>query len=672
MKKWVTAPLRMNRKAAVVLVILLAIFAGALVVRLSVTLGNWLPLGRDGPYHLFHTDYLLDHYPSDPYLSGTPPVFFHFAAWNSAIFSAFGASRITAFDIATALGSGLVALTTFLMVRRLTKNRVTALAAAFFSAFVPASFRMMGELQKNALGVSLAPLAVLFLWRGFDGNKKLDLILAGVLLGVVGLTHELVFGTLVIAYISYLAFLLAHRRRIPWRELKAMVIVAVVAALLCGWFYYPRLSGISGMTAGQQGTSFMAQGGYQPPSQPQESMYRFYDEYVGRPLLALAVLGGGVAVYRRRAQDFFLLAWGLSALIMAQPWVVQDYQWRFALMLATPVVPLAAVGLVEGVGAILWKAGDGLRGMHGKTRSKAGNKTITWLGRGALLCLVLILVANQALVSNSYAWTGQMLQPTISMDEYNALEDFRGQFGEAYVFSGGEGFTYWLDAVGLKGTIQGGENVSRLANMLTGGSETQNKAQILAAEWYSAQQQVKENIYALVSVGGQENQIFENRQMFKLVFNNPSIQGYVLNENFVPSESYQPSGPPGPQTFSFATEFQTPQPPQQPPDNHPPQNQPPQQQSQPSSGESLALKVLLAPVYVLPGGARFVVGVPLTVLLWVFLPCLVWEGLRRVVSEKGLEKLRDVILILGIILLVLVVALFVGGYVPPAPQAPTP
>jgi len=240
----------MNRKAAIVLVVLLAIFAGGLVVRLSVTLGYWLPTGRDGPYQLFHTNYLLDHYPSDPYLSGTPPIFFHFAAWDSAILSAFGASRITAFDITTALVSGLVALATFLMVRRLTKNRVTALAAAFFSAFVPASFRMMGELQKNALAVSLAPLAVLFLWRGLDGNKKLDLILAGATLGVVGLTHEIVFGTLVIAYISYLALLLAQRRRIPWRELKAMIIVAIAAAVLCGWFYYPKLGGVSGLTAG--------------------------------------------------------------------------------------------------------------------------------------------------------------------------------------------------------------------------------------------------------------------------------------------------------------------------------------------------------------------------------------------------------------------------------------
>jgi len=369
-----------------------------------------------------------------------------------------------------------------------------------------------------------------------------------------------------------------------------------------------------------------------------------------------------VAVYRRRKQDFFLLAWGLSSLIMAQPWVVQDYQWRFTLMLATPIVPLAAVGLVEGVGAVLWKAGDGLRGLHGKTRSKAGNKNITWVGRGALICLVIIVAANQALVSNRYAWTNQQIQPQISMGEYNAMENFRNKFGEVSAFGGDMNFLYWIDAVGLKGTIQVGEVTKSLSQTLMESSR-QGSALTLAVEWYDAQQQAGENIYALASTGSSEIQPLENGQLFKLVFSHPSMRGYALNENFVPPENYSPSGPTGPQTFSFAAEFQPPQPPQpHPPDNHPQQpsqNQPPQQQPQQSSNESLALKVLLAPVYVLPSGARFVVGVPLTVLLWVFLPCLVWAGLKRMVSGKGLETLGLAIVIAGIILLVLVVAVFV-------------
>jgi len=663
----------MNRKTAIVLVVLLAIFAGGLFVRLSVTLGKWLPMGRDGPYQLFHTSYLIEHYPSDPYLSSTPPLFFHFAAWTNAVLSAFGSSVIASFDVASALASALVALTTFLMVRRMTKNRVTPLVAAFLSAFVPASFRMMGELQKNTLAASIAPLSVLFFWRGVDGNKKLDFVLSGIILGVVGLTHELVFGTLVIAYVSYLAILLGQRRRIPWRELKALVIVAIATAVLCGWFYYPRLSSLGGMTSAATTSSFMAQGaGYQPPLQQGESMYRYYAEYIGPSILALAVIGGGVAVFRRRPQDLFFLALGLSAFVMAQPWVVQDYQWRFTLMLATSVVPLAAVGLIEGIGAVLWKAGSGLRELRGRSRAKGDKGSATWIKRGAFLCLVLIFTASQVAASNYYAWTCDQLQPQITMDEYNTLENFRSQFGAVSVFGGDADTLYWLDAAGLKGSIQSGEEIKTLSEDLMKSSGPSG-ATTLAAEWYNAQQDAEENIYAL-SFDSQGSQIFENGQIFKLVFSSSSLRAYMLNENFVPPEnSRSPSSPET--TFSFA-EFQ-PQPPQQPqpPDNHPHDNHPSQQQpSQPgtqqqSGGRSIALEILMAPVYLLPSWASFVIGVPLTILLWVFLPCLAWEGLRRVVSKDGLEKLRKIVLILGIIMLVILVVFFIGGH--GAPQPPT-
>ncbi len=235
-KQWFTAPLRMNRRQALIIGVFLAIFAGALAIRLHATFTQGIPLGRDGPYNMYNTVYLLEHWPSMKVTD--PPLFFHFGALTHVTLSPFGSSQMSSFHVATSLASGLVALTTFLMMRRLTKNSMTALAAAFFAAFIPASFRMYGELHKNAFGVTLAPLFVWFLWRGLDGGRKLDLILAGVTLGAVGLTHELVFGTMVIAYISYLGFLLAYRRRIPWREIKFTLIIAVVAGLICGVYYY--------------------------------------------------------------------------------------------------------------------------------------------------------------------------------------------------------------------------------------------------------------------------------------------------------------------------------------------------------------------------------------------------------------------------------------------------
>lgn len=322
LKRLVTAPTRLSRRQALVLLILLVIFGSALYMRLSLTLGQGLPLGRDGPYYLFHLRYLAGHYPSNPFLSA-PPITFHSTVGLHALLSMFGSSLLTSSTVAPALFSALIVPTTFLMMKRLTKNNVTSLTAAFLAAFIPANFRMMGELIKNSFAVSLAPLSVFFLWRGLQNGKKLDLILSGIMLGIVGLTHQLVFGTLVIAYISYLALLLAYRKRIPWRELKVMIIVAITTALICGYYYIGEVSSITSMGGGGKASAAMIQG----EAAQGGAMMGYYNDFIGQLLLILAVIGAGVAAYRRKPTDLFLLAWGMSFLIMAQPWTDAGYHW---------------------------------------------------------------------------------------------------------------------------------------------------------------------------------------------------------------------------------------------------------------------------------------------------------------------------------------------------------
>ena len=660
LKRLITVPLRMNRRQALTLIVLLAIFAGALYLRLSVTLGYELPLGRDGPYHFFHVEYLLEHWPvlhAD--VGATHQLFFHFAVAVHVILSPFGTSLTNSFNIVTALGSGLVVLTTFLMMRRLTKNIATALAASFFAAFIPASFRMMGELQKNAFGVTLAPLFVFFLWRGLESGKKLNLLVAGIALGVVGLTHELVFGTLVITYICYLAFLLAYRRRIPWCEIKAAVIIAVPVALICGAFYVGMLNTVGGMAGWGKAAVLMAQADSQQPLEGQPmvtSIYRFYDEYIGQLLLVFASIGAGVAAYRRKATDLLLLTWGMSALIMAQDWIVGDYQWRFAIMLATPVVLLAAVGLVEGVGALLLRAGKNFRALLGKGNSEA-HKIAVMVGRAVFLCLLLFIVVQQARVSYIYAWTGEQLQPTITMDEYNALQKFHQQVCDAYAFGSDERFIYWLDVVGLKGSIQGGDGITHLSYALRGSPGGQSDAIWLATEWYREQQQLGENIYALAGMGASGGtQILENEQLFELIFNQSSLRAYALNKNFSPPENYHFSGY---KEGDFALDAEHP----------PPGNQQPPPVGSPGGAPSV-LKILLAPVYLFPGAARFVIGVPLTILLWVFPVCLMWEAIRKTTSGEKLEKLRKCIIVGGVVVLTLAVLLLVRGFKMPMGPGP--
>lgn len=574
-----------------VLSALLIVVGLALGLRLSVTLHHWLPLGRDGPYHYFLSNYLLEHYPQ--MATQEVPGFFHFAAFLMGLFSSFGVSRFTAFDIVTALASGLVSLTSYIMMKRLTGDQKTALLAAFFSAFLTGNLRLMGELQKNALGVTLAPLSIFFYWRALKTGKWVDGVLSGISLGVVGLTHQLVFGTLVIGYISYLALLLAYWRRIPWREIRVTLLTGVLAALLCGWLYYGSFGGAGGLSEDSSA----------PPGE--SNIYFYYSEFTGRLLLFFALVGIGVGVFRRRKSDLFLIAWWLSAFIMAQPWVSADYEWRFAIMLGVPTAFLASVGVVEGMGFFCSE-----RGLLG---SKLGRGTRgKLLRKGIFAGLVAMILVFQGSAAYNYAWQGQMLHPLITLDEYYALKDFQENFGEVLVFGSGEDLgLYWPDAVGLRGVIQAGEIVQPLSSVL---SSPDFSSEDLASEWYSRQQETGEPIYALVKV---KDDRLAGSPNFVRIFEAREIIVYSLSENFTPSSS-----------FSSSKQLHGETPPSSP-------------ESPPSeAGESVIIRLVLFPVYLTEGGLRFLLGVPLTVFIWVLVCSMGGEAIRRLFPSSRAKQIR--------------------------------
>jgi hypothetical protein len=511
---------------------------------------------------------------------------------------------------------------------------------------------MFGELQKNALGVALAPLVVFFFWRGMEDGRKLDLILGGLIFGAVGLTHELVFGILIIVFLSHLAFLFAYRRRIPWKELKAVVVVAVPVGLVCGIFYAGSFGTISTMAGEREPAvpgELQAVAAFlgEPPEGPhfqERTISRFYDEYIGCPLFVLASLGAGVAVYRRRPADLFLLTWVMAALVMAQPWVIRDYQWRFSLMLATPVALLAAIGIVEGAGKALWKLGVFIR------RPQVLRKCAANAGKLAALALLVAVVVHQTQVSNTYAWTGEMLQPTITTGQYLALVEFQQRFGEVYAFRAGFEI-YWPDAVGLKSDIQGGDEISRLSHLLRvpGG----DPAVRLTGEWHRVQENLGENVYVLASPGHPDTRVLENPELFTTVFERPALRVYALKEDTTLFQA-----PSGKTLAPEASEGLALQPPFE-------------------GNGSPFLKFALAPVYLLQGSARFIAGIPLTIFLWVFLGCLLWEVIRRLVGGDA-ELIRKILVLILVSVLVLASVVWVRGYWehrelgPPPAEQPSP
>jgi len=602
-------PFSPTRRNLTIVSVLLLVFLGALAVRLVVTFHYGLPLGRDGPYHLFHVQYLADHWPF-PHnnIAPTHQLFFHFAVAVYGFLSAFGASLISSFNVAASLASALVVPTTFFMMRRFTGNVYTALTAAFFSAFIPASLRMFGELEKNAFAVSITPLAVLLLWRSLRDGKKLDYVMAGLVLGAIGLTHELVFGVLVITFVSYLALLLAYQKRFPMKEFKRMVVIGAIAGVICGYFYLQSFGTITSM-GGQPAMVVAAQEGPPPYEKPPDfspsgadvgGPAKTISGYLSPVVIILSAVGVGVSAYRKRPHDLFLLAWMFSAVAMAQPWVMSGYEWRFTLMLATPAALLAAVGLMEGIMPALW---------NNRLNLKI-SKNVPKTGFVALLAVFLLI---QSSITWNYAWEGEMMQPTISKEQYNSLIDFYESYGSAYAFRLSFPI-YWPDAVGLKSDIAGGSVISSLSK-----EEPNYNLDLLISEWSEAQAEVGDNIYALIDPNS-PGFIQETDNIVK-VFSGLGLLVYALSENSSPSS--------GMQLYSSLATQQAP----------PPEEEP---------REKFEIKnILLAPIYLMPGAMRFILGVPLTVFCWVFVPSVVWSSIRS--RSKNPEKLRKWLLVLLVI-----------------------
>jgi len=487
----------MEKKKIFLISVLVAIFLGALCIRLHTNFKQRLLLGIDSPYYLIETDYLLNNWPSLP--DPAPPVVFHVLAGLHGILSPFGTSLMTSLKIGSALISAIVAFTVYLMTKQLTKNWTTALVAAFLAAFVHANVRIFQDLWKNALAVSLAPLSVFFFHKGTETHRRRDFLIAGILLGVVAATHELVACALAIAYLSYVGFLIGCRMRLPWPETKSTLITFAAVIPFGGIYILINRGAIE--TVGHVSPFF----GEALPSQ-----INIYSELIGPLLLVLAIVGAGVVLYRKKAADILMASWALSAVILAQPWVSTAYLWRFALVQGTPLALLASVGIVDGIGAFL---------------RRFKKRHLVFLG---LISAIVIYQTHSAYV---YA---MRFHPTISDQEYDAFVELHGQLGDgAYLIS--EFGHYWIDAVGMRNLRD-----ERALRVLRAPDDIR-----AATGLYWLQEEVGENLYVHVNPFDRRinPQKFES-PLFKLIFSRPFMKIYALSDNFTPPGESRPPPPP--------------------------------------------------------------------------------------------------------------------------------
>lgn len=363
-----------RRRLLAIICVLLVIFAGAMFYGIYSVENH--PLREDLESSMSY--YITS---MDNISSGDPPVAFCLLhGFNSAL-SSFGVSATSTWIVAAAFFFALGAITIYLLVKQLTKSAITGLAASFFITFSSVTVLLVTfGYCKQSLAISLTPLSVLFFWRGIETKRNMNFILAGIFLGVVGLTHEIAFGSLVITYLAYAGFMLGHRRRIPWEEIKACAVVLVPALLITGGFYLQEGGAI--MTVGGEGNVYYGW---------------FYGTHFSTPLtnysdpllFALAIVGVGITLHRRRPADFFILSWILSAFILTRPWA--GFVDRFEIQMVLPLAILAAMTLSYLV--------DLGRAITGKSWRTAKNKTSRIIRFDALILIIFILFIVVELVT---------------------------------------------------------------------------------------------------------------------------------------------------------------------------------------------------------------------------------------------------------------------------------
>lgn len=333
-----------------------------------------------------------------------------------------GASQATSIMLAVKLEDSLlpalVAVPVFILVRRWTTRAGLGLWLPLGAALVVAcggpALIMVGDFQKNSLGLLLLAALLCQLHRWFENPRPANGALAVVLMGLVGLTHIGVFGWglalagLATAIYLWLGAPALRRKILPW--LLAGGVACALAGGLVTWKYDPaRIQRLT--TAITQPFTFLHHDPGQPGPRPapNDAGQNPRPSGGGGPLMpgafnyvtgSLFLLVGGAALrvlWLRRASlstgDIALV--GASALVvmaLGGPWVTGDKVMRFGLIAVIPSVIALAFALSQtrapkirhGVMAlvVLVMVGGGVVHLHG-----GGRPTLTQASTAELTAL---------------------------------------------------------------------------------------------------------------------------------------------------------------------------------------------------------------------------------------------------------------------------------------------
>ncbi len=355
--------LRRRVKRKVMFGVMLLFLVG-FAIRLFILLKNPLIYGIDGPWYVSKVGYFLEHGHFGEFVA---PLVLYFTTGLSV----FAGDATLGIKIAQAFLSALPILTIWLLVRYITKNNFASFTAALLLGFSAMTVGM-SDVLRNTGALAFLPLFYLFFFKFVNGegrrwtiktplkilgskfgltfstNLMLSILFFLVILGC----HFLTAGFAIMTVVAYIAFFTGYRRKIPWRELKFVVLIGVVmlvGMVASGSLQEKVLGTANGIAASEPVPPnlfpFSEAAVQTPPGGadggPPESVFMFFLPFI---LLSLPAMWFTLRHKDRRYQLF--TATIFLALFCSQNWIVNYmYTFRFTMMMYLALFVLMGISV---------------------------------------------------------------------------------------------------------------------------------------------------------------------------------------------------------------------------------------------------------------------------------------------------------------------------------------
>ncbi len=202
---------------------------------------------------------------------------------------------------------GLGALTTifvYVLGKKLTKDYRVGLLAALLAASSVRYISRSGGFNSELFGHLLMPLILLFLYKGMKEKKDRNLLISGLLLAGLIISHHLSSAVMIVSLVFFSFLLLVFKRRKGFSEIKKVLFVLAIGLIISFPFWIKLATGgimniVVKEAYGREG--FL-------------TVKNFY-KHLGIPQFFLGFAGIAYALYKRKTGHILLIAWAIPCIL---------------------------------------------------------------------------------------------------------------------------------------------------------------------------------------------------------------------------------------------------------------------------------------------------------------------------------------------------------------------